>query len=140
MMSGDEQVRRAIEIGEKNKRTIELIKNWCAYIVVKQSGGVGIVEIETGLPIGTRSLECPHARAAGWAGMDMAHIAVDFYDRNCVDCQFRKPVTLPNLSVLVAERDAYRARQEQAQQRAEQAVAERLSAQGIGSAELTAWS
>ena len=62
------------------------------------------------------------------AGADLAIIAVDFYDRNCVDCKFRKPVGLPNLKSLVDERDAQRTRQQQAQQRAEREVADRLVA------------
>jgi hypothetical protein len=79
------------------------------------------------LPIGPRFLECPHAPASGMAGMDLTFVAVDFYDRNCVDCKFRKPVGLPNLKSLVDERDGHRARQQQAQRRAEQEVADRLA-------------
>jgi hypothetical protein len=59
----------------------------------------------SGLPIGPRSLTCPHASASGFSGMDLKFIAFDFYDRNCVGCAHRKPVRRPNLSELVHERD-----------------------------------
>ena len=127
-MSTDEHIQRALEIGEKNKRTSELIRNWCANVSIKKLGGGGLVEFDTGLPIGPRSLECQHARAPGMAGSDLALIALNFHDRNCVDCKFRQPVGLPNLTTLVSERDAHRAQQQQAQQRAEREVAERLAA------------
>ena len=124
MRNTEDHIQRAVEIGQKNQRTIELIRNWCANVSIKLGGGVGLVEIETGLPIGPRSLECPHAPAGGMAGMDLTFIAIDYYDRNCVDCKFRKPVRLPNLKSLVDERDAHRARQQEAQRRAEQEVVE----------------
>jgi hypothetical protein len=107
---------------------VELISNWCAYVSIKKSGGTGIVEQQTGLPIGHRYLECQHAPASGMAGSDLALIALDFHDRNCVDCKFRESVGLPNLTTLLSQRDAHRAQQRQAQQRAEQQVAERLAA------------
>ena len=51
------------------------------------------------------SLECPHARAGGMSAFKLADTALDFHDRNCVDCKFRKPMGFPNLSELLAERD-----------------------------------
>lgn len=128
MRDTEDQIQRAIEIGKKNQRVIELIRNWCANVSVKLGGGTGLVEQQTGLPIGPRFLECPHAPAGGMAGMDLTSIAIDYYDRNCVDCKFRKPVGLPNLKSLVDKRDAQRARQQQAQRQAEQEVADRLAA------------
>lgn len=101
----DDEIARVIHIGESNARVIELAKNWCAHLEVEKSGGTGLVEIQTGLPIGMRSFKCAHASAAGFAGMALKDIALDFYDRNCVSCDKRSPVRLPNLSQLVAERD-----------------------------------
>jgi hypothetical protein len=112
-MAMEDSVQKAIRIGERNKEIIELAHNWCAHLEVRQAGGVGLVEIETGLPIGMRSFKCPYASAAGLAGMNLEVVALDFYDRNCVDCKERRPVRLPSLSSLVGERDA-------AQQRASQ--------------------
>ena len=62
------------------------------------------------------------------AAWDLADTAIDFYDRNCVDCKFRRPVGLPNISGLVAERDKQTKVREQEQARHAQAVADRLSA------------
>ena len=126
MRNTDDHIRRALEIGEQNKRTIELVRNWCANVSVKPLGSGGIVEMNMGLPVGPRMLECPHAPASGMAGADLAFVAIDFYDRNCADCKFRKPVGLPNLKSLVDERDAHQAKQQQAQRRAEQEIADRL--------------
>jgi hypothetical protein len=131
MRSTEDQIQRAIEIGKKNQRVIELVRNWCAHVSIKLGGGTGLVEQQTGLPIGVRFLECPHAPAGGMAGMDLTSIAIDYYDRNCVDCKFRKPVRLPNLKSLVDERDAHQARQQQAQRLAEQEVAGRLAAREV---------
>jgi hypothetical protein len=100
------QVQRAIAIGEANKRVLELVQNWCAHVTVEKDGWGGLVEQMSGLPIGLRSVTCPHASATGFSGMDLKFIALDFYDRNCVGCAHRKPVRLPNLlSELVHERD-----------------------------------
>jgi hypothetical protein len=102
----DDNIKRAIQIGESNAAIIKLAKNWCAHLEVEISGGTGLVEVQTGLPIGRRSFKCEHASAAGWAGVDLAHIVLDFYDRNCADCKKRVPVRLPNISELVAKRDS----------------------------------
>jgi hypothetical protein len=101
----DDVFEKAFRIGEANAKVIELARNWCAHIEVEKSGGTGIIEAQTGLPIGMRSFKCTHASAAGWAGMDLETIALDFHDRNCVGCTKRIPVRLPNLSQLVGERD-----------------------------------
>jgi hypothetical protein len=101
----DDDIERAFRIGEANAKVIELARNWCAHLEVEKNGGTGIVEAQTGLPIGMRSFKCVHASAAGFAGMVLETIALDFYDRNCIGCKKRVPVRLPNLSQLVAERE-----------------------------------
>src|SRR5580704_696591 len=113
-MTMDDSIQKAIRIGERNKEIIELAQNWCGHLDVRQSGGVGLVEIETGLPIGMRSFQCPYASAAGLAGMNLEVVALDFYDRNCVGCKERLPVRLPNLSALVGERDTAQKRDSEA--------------------------
>ena len=110
----DDSIEKAIRIGERNKEIIELAQNWCAHLEVRQAGGIGLVEIQTGLPIGMRSFKCPYASAAGLAGMNLEVVALDFYDRNCVGCKERRPVRLPNLSSLAGERDAAQKRQSEA--------------------------
>jgi hypothetical protein len=105
----DKQLERAIAIGEANRRTLELVRNWCTHLSIEKQGTGGLVEQFTDLPIGPHSLSCPHAPAAGFFGHDLQFLALDFHDRNCRGCAHRQPVGLPNLSSLVHERDQQRA-------------------------------
>lgn len=114
----DDHIRDAVKIGESNQRVVELARNWCSHLEVVKSGGTGLIELETGLPIGMRHFKCPHATAAGLAGMHLKDIVLDFYDRNCDGCKQRIPVRLPNLIQLVAERDQHIQRSNDAQSRA----------------------
>jgi hypothetical protein len=125
-MNTDRGIQRAIEIGERNREIIELAQNWCAHLRFEITGGIGLVEMQTGLPIGGRSIRCPYAKAGGFEGMDLQFVVLDYYDRNCHDCKDRRPVRLPNLSKLVAEREAERQRAKEAQVQAEQERAKQL--------------
>lgn len=101
----DDQITKAIQIGEENAAILELCQNFCANLQVERFGGTGMVEVATGLPIGSRSFKCQHASAGGMAGMNLRWIALDFYDRNCKGCEKRIAVRMPNLTTVVAERD-----------------------------------
>ena len=46
MRNTEDHFQRAIEIGEKNQKTVELIRNWCANVSVKIWGGIGLVEAQ----------------------------------------------------------------------------------------------
>ncbi len=124
----EDRIQEAIESGQSNLRTLELVRNWCAHAKMVKAGGTGIIEMQTGLPIGHHHLECPHAPAGGMATFHLADAALDFYDRNCVDCKFRQPVGLPNLLKLVNERDAQKKKREQEKARIERDIADRLIA------------
>jgi hypothetical protein len=100
------RIRQAIEIGAKNRRTLTLLKNWCANVSIEKFGGTGMIEQITGDPIGHHFVVCEHAAPGGWASFDLADSAIQFYDANCSNCSHRKPVGFPNLTELVAERDA----------------------------------
>lgn len=130
-MDTSREIQRAIEIGEKNKEVIELARNWCAHLSFEITGGVGLVEQQTGLPIGGRGIRCPYARVGGFAGMDLQFVTLDFYDRNCHDCKDRRPVRLPNLSKIVAERDAENQRAKEAQLHSEKEQAKQLEARRL---------
>lgn len=123
-MSLDDHIRQTIEIGERNAEVMVLIQNWCAHARTEIVGGVGFIEQQTGLPIGMRRLTCDHQRAPGQASMNLGANALDFYDRNCVNCTMRQAVRLPNISELVADRERSRAEN---QRRARAAHDERLS-------------
>jgi hypothetical protein len=133
------KIQEAVRTGEANKRVSDLAHNWCAHIEIQRWGGTGLVEIETGLPIGHRFFKCAHASAAGIAGMDLSVVALDFYDRNCVGCQKRLPVRLPNLySELVTARDEARSRVEDAARQAADRAARALDARVARRSELSA--
>jgi hypothetical protein len=136
-MTQDDQIQNTVRIGEGNKEIIQFAKNWCGHIEVERWGGTGLVEIQTGLPIGARMFKCPHARAGGLAGMDLQTVALDFYDRNCFDCKERVPVRFPNLSGIVAERDTDRQRQANAQAQVKEALARALTSRAAARRELS---
>jgi len=109
-MGDDLRMQKAIASGEINKQTLVLIRNWCRHARVEKFGGTGLIEAETGLPIGNHSMACDHAAARGMAYWDLRESALDFHDRNCVGCIHRDAVGLPNISSLVNERDGQRRR------------------------------
>ena len=120
----DQRIQHAIEAGEHNRSTAELVRNWCAHARIEKFGGIGIIEAQTGLPIGHHSVKCDHASEAGMAAWDLAEAALDFHDRNCIDCKLRKPVGFPNLSSLVQERDSHRTSEAEKRGRADAKEAE----------------
>jgi hypothetical protein len=121
-----DRIQEAIENGQRNQKALELLHNWCGHVRARKHGR-GMVEAMTGLPIGHHFLECPHAPAGGMSAFELCETALDFHDRNCVDCKFRKPMGFPNLSVLLAEREQRRTQQRLEQERAENEQANRLA-------------
>ncbi len=128
-MGIDLEFASAIEAGERNLEAKQLIENWCAHARVEKHGGTGMIEMQTGLPIGHHSMICDHAPAGGIASWLLESSATQFYDAHCVKCSKRKPVRLPNLSKIIARRDEDRRlleiRRNQDQQREEAALEER---------------
>ena len=106
MKDADKRIKEAIAMGERNLEIIKLAQNFCAHLKLGKSrvGGTGIVEQMTGLPIGLMECRCQYARAHGLSGGDSETIALDFYDRNCVDCDKRVPIGMPSLLNLVEEK------------------------------------
>ena len=127
-MDTDRRIDMAIASGERNQEAMELIRNWCRHARVKKVGGVGLVEVQTGLPIGHHAMACDYAAANGLAMWDLGEAALDFYDRNCVGCTQRVPVGLPNLSKLVGARDQARAEHAREQERHREELAARHTA------------
>jgi hypothetical protein len=122
-MDLDDELQTLREIGERNKVTLSLLRNWCAHAEVVSEGSGGLFQQMTGLPIAMCRVTCKHERAVSSISMHLDENALDFHDRNCVDCDKRVPVAFPNLSHLVGERD--RARDQGAQAAAERQRAER---------------
>jgi len=104
-VSRDRDIEHAIRDGERNRDAKRLIHNWCRHASVQKFGGTGLIEMETGLPIGHHAMVCDFAPASGMATWLLEESAVRFHDANCVGCPHRVPVGLPNLAILVAQRD-----------------------------------
>lgn len=104
-MSVDFDIQKAIEAGTRNQEVKELIHNWCRHARVEKFGGTGLVEMQTGLPIGHLFMACDFASAHGMATWQLEDAALHFYDANCVGCSNRQPVGLPNISSLVTKRE-----------------------------------
>jgi hypothetical protein len=121
-----DRIQDAIENGQRNQHILQLVHNWCGHVRARKQG-VGLVEQMTGLPIGHMSLECPHARAGGMSAFELADTALDFHDRNCVDCKFRKPMGFPNLTELLAEREKRRNAERLERERQANETANRLA-------------
>lgn len=131
----DPHISRAVETGARNRRTLGLLRNWCAHVGIEKFGGTRIIEQMTGDPIGHHFVVCQHAAAGGTASWDLAETAVAFHDANCKDCSHHKPVGIPNLSELVGERDAAVLRRQQAEERARTAA---VAARAVRQAERVA--
>ncbi|PXX44276.1 hypothetical protein [Undibacterium pigrum] len=104
-MSSDLDIQNTMDAGKRNLDTKELIQNWCGHARVEKYGGIGLIEIETGLPIGHHSMACDHASANGMATWLLEDSAIHFHDTHCVGCSQRLPIRLPNISKLIARRD-----------------------------------
>lgn len=101
----------AIRIGRENRHTLELARRHCLNMEFVESGGRGMAEEATGLPINMRQVQCPVA--FGSQSMNLFGIAGTFYNDHCVGCSMRRPTgEVPNLATIVEERAAEDARQE----------------------------
>ncbi|SNR86171.1 hypothetical protein [Blastococcus mobilis] len=110
-MSRSEQVwDDAIRIGRENQQTLELARRHCLNMQFVESGGRGMAEEATGLPINMRQVRCPVA--FGSKSMNLFGIAGTFYEEHCVGCSLRRPTgEVPNLATVMEERAAEDARQ-----------------------------
>lgn len=121
----DLDIQSAIEGGKRNLEAKELIHNWCQHARVEKFGGTGLIEMQTGLPIGHHSMACDYAPSTGMATYFLEASAVSFHDANCIGCPKRVPVRLPNISKLIAQRERDR---ERAQARIDEEAREKQAA------------
>lgn len=116
------EFERHVRTGERNKQILELVHNWCSHAKIRNHGGIGLIAQHTGLPLGMLGMHCDHVPAGGLAGWYLEEGVLDFYDRNCVHCDKRQAVRLPNLIQLVGERDRELARRKEDAERAQAAA------------------
>ncbi|GIF00259.1 hypothetical protein Ari01nite_77230 [Paractinoplanes rishiriensis] len=95
-----------LERGQQNARVMELAINHCQHIRFVESGGRGMIEEMTGLPLNRRRIECPVA-IGNISGMWLEQVAFSFYTEHCGGCEMRRPTgRLPNLETEVSIRQA----------------------------------
>jgi hypothetical protein len=105
-VESDRAVEEAIALGQTNRRIIQLAANHCSHMTFTHVGGTGIVEVQTGLPIGMRRIDCDFVEEAP-ASSNLTWIAHDFYREHCVGCPHQDPNgMMPTLGVEVAEAEA----------------------------------
>ncbi len=95
-------IEEAIAQGRRNQEIVDLIRRHCSHAHVEITGGVGIVEEMTGLPIGHRTVRCSHAALPTFSAMQLESVAIDFYEKNCMECAHRSATGVPNLATHAA--------------------------------------
>lgn len=88
----DRQWAEAVEMGKKNQQTKMLVQNWCAHARIENRGGIGLIQMQTKLPIGHFTMICDYATSGTMASWDLVDAVLNCYDSNCVGCSHRSPV------------------------------------------------
>jgi hypothetical protein len=95
----------ALEMGVRNQHVITLAKNHCTRMEFVQSGGQGMAEEATGLPINAREIRCPMARG-NLVGSNLEMTVPAFYRANCIGCEEQRPSgLLPTLAGYISAVD-----------------------------------
>src|SRR3954470_22049506 len=102
----DAHVQHAIEIGERNAETIELIAAHCRNARVELGGGWSMVDGMTGLPISARSVACDYAAVPSGGSVNLelpaspVHLSAARSPRSAVAQRSRVPphATLASLT------------------------------------------
>ena len=102
----EEQYNQAIEAGKRNQRSTKLLKNWCFHAEITRSPGRGMIEAETGLPIGHMGVQCKFSKKATMQCWLLEDAAYDFYQNNCKACEARIPVASPDIMEFIHPREA----------------------------------
>ncbi|SFA93450.1 hypothetical protein SAMN03159496_01016 [Rhizobium sp. NFR07] len=112
------EYRQAVQAGQRNIRAKKLLENWCYHAEFARTGGVGMIEANTGLPIGHMGVRCKFSKKNSMFSWLLEDAVYDFYLSNCKGCDKRVPVGLPNIAEFIEPRER-KALQRKAQQQAE---------------------
>jgi hypothetical protein len=100
-----DQMDEGVRLGMENLKIMVLARRHCLKMAFVESGGRGMLEEATGLPINMRQVRCPVA--LGSMGMNLHRIASDLVRENCNGCDKRQSTgEVPNLATVVAAEDA----------------------------------
>jgi len=101
----EDRYKDAIEAGQRNLRATKLLSNWCFHAEFVRSPGRGMIEAETGLPIGHMGVQCKFSKKNSVHCWLLEDAAYDFYQNNCKGCKERVPVGIPNIMDFVGPRE-----------------------------------
>jgi hypothetical protein len=114
----EKDCKKAVEAGQRNLRTTKLLSNWCFHAEFVRSPGRGMIEAQTGLPIGYMGVKCKYSKKNSMFSWLLEDAAYDFYQNNCKGCTERVPVGFPSIMEFVdpREKEAEERRHERAEQ------------------------
>ena len=101
----EDSYKNAIEAGQRNLRAKKLLSNWCFHAEFVRSPGRGIIEAETGLPIGHMGVQCKFSKKNSMYCWLLEDAVYDFYQNNCKGCEERIPVGIPSIVDFVGPRE-----------------------------------
>ena len=101
----EDDYKNAIEAGQRNLRAKKLLSNWCFHAEFVRSPGRGMIEAETGLPIGHMGVRCKFSKKNSMYCWLLEDAAYDFYQNNCKGCEERVSVGFPNIISFVGPRE-----------------------------------
>jgi hypothetical protein len=101
----EDSYKNAVEAGQHNLRATKLLSNWCFHAELVRSPGRGMIEAETGLPIGHMGVQCKFSKKNSMLCWLLEDAAYDFYQNNCKGCAERVPVKFPNIMDFIGPRE-----------------------------------
>lgn len=101
----EDSYNKAVEAGQHNLRATKLLNNWCFHAELARSPGRGMIEAETGLPIGHMGVQCKFSKKNSVHCWLLEDATYEFYQNNCKGCEERVPVGIPNIMDFVVPRE-----------------------------------
>lgn len=115
----EDTYKEAIEAGQRNLRATRLLNNWCFHAEFVRSPGRGMIEAETGLPIGHMGVQCKFSKKNSMYCWLLEDAVYEFHQNNCKGCKERVPVGFPNIMSFVGPREKAAEKRERAREEEE---------------------